>query len=324
MKAVVVTGPTATGKTRLGVSLARRFDGEIISADSRQVYTGMDIGTGKDLADFGQGRDAVPYHLIDIVSPLEEYNARRFLRDAASALQSISARGKLPVIVGGTVLYIQAFIEGYDLPGGEPDPVFRAALKDVPTAELIERLRRVSPTIFDRTDKTQRQRVIRALEIAESASAGASGRPDESAPPDLDVLVLAPYYHRQVVHQRIERRLRERLQEGLLDEVQRLHAAGVSWEKMDYFGLEYRYAARHLQGSLSEEEFFTELFTHIRRFCKSQDIWFRKMERGGRVIHWLPEGNLEKAVELTRLFLADAPLPPPELKISDIYYGPKS
>lgn len=324
MKAVIVTGPTATGKTRLGVSLARRFNGEIISADSRQVYAGMDIGTGKDLADFGQGHDAVPYHLIDIASPLEEYNLNRFLRDAGTALRSIASQGKLPVIVGGTVLYIQALIEGYDLPGGEPDPALRAALNDVPTTELIQRLRNTSPAVFERTDKTQRKRVIRALEIAESAATDTSVKPHAPALPDLDVLVLAPYYHRQTVHQRIERRLRERLQEGMLDEIRRLHEAGVSWEKMEYFGLEYRYAARHLQGLLSEEELFTELFTHIRRFCKSQDIWFRKMERGGRVIHWLPEGNLEQAAELTRLFLADAPLPPPELKLSDIYYGPKS
>jgi tRNA dimethylallyltransferase len=321
MKAIVVTGPTATGKTRLAIQLARRFKGEIISADSRQVYRGMDIGTGKDLAEYGTGKDAVPHHLIDIVSPLDEYNLSRFLADASRALREIVALHHLPFIVGGTPLYVHALLRSYDLPGGAPDPEFRASVAGLPTHELVQRLAQRSPSVYRRTDITQRKRVIRALEIANNRSISAG---DLAAVPKLDALILAPYYTRQEVHRRIEQRLRARLKGGMLDEVRRLHAQGVSWDKMEYFGLEYRYAARHLRGELDEEEFFIKLFTQIRRFCKSQDAWFRKMEREGHLIHWLPGSDSAMASDLVARFLGNQPLQAPVLRISDILYGPKS
>lgn len=316
MKLLVVTGPTATGKTHLGVALARLFNGEIVGADSRQVYRGMDLGTGKDLAEFGD----VPHHLIDIVDPRHEYNLHSFLRDAAGALADIASRRRLPVVVGGSPLYVQALLENYELPGGAPDPAFRAGLADLSTDELLARLLAEAPGLYARTDKTQRQRVIRALEIAHCAPSDGGVSPL----PELDALVLAPYYPRKTVHERIRLRLEQRLQAGLLEEVQRLHDNGLSWERLEFFGLEYRDAARHLQGNLDADAFFTALFTHIRRFCKAQDVWFRKMERQGTVIHWLPEGDPGEAEKLVALFLRDDPLPPPRIRISEIHYGPTS
>lgn len=317
MDVVVVTGPTATGKTRLAVALARHFNGEIISADSRQVYRGMDIGTGKDLDEYGH----VPYHLIDIVSPREEYNLKHFLVDAAAALKDIRNRGRLAFVVGGSPLYVHALITDYELPGGGHDAAFRSTLSSIPTAELASRLAERHPQVCRRTDLSQRKRIVRALEIAESGNTTDIHR--HRLPP-LRTLILAPYYTRQEVHRRIETRLRERLRQGLLEEVRRLHDEGVSWKRLDDLGLEYRYAARHLLGSIDKRQFFAKLFTQIRRFCKSQDIWFRKMEREGQVIHWLPQGDLETARGLVHRFLAGGSMPRPTIRISEILYGPRS
>ncbi|MGE4563683.1 MAG: tRNA (adenosine(37)-N6)-dimethylallyltransferase, partial [Victivallaceae bacterium] len=202
-KVVAVTGPTATGKTALAVDLARQFNGEIVSVDSRQVYTGMDLGTGKDLAEYGE----IPYHLIDLAAPGdEEYHLARFVHDAYLAMAGIIARGRLPILCGGTALYLDALLKGYRLPGGE-----------APKTET--RLRR------DRT-------------LA----------PSFEPPFELDALVLGVYYPRGEVRRRIELRLDARLAAGMIDEVVRLHAGGVSYEKLEYFGLEYREIARYLRG----------------------------------------------------------------------------
>jgi len=308
------------GKTRLGVSLARRFKGEIVSADSRQVYRGLDIGTGKDLDEYGAGAERIPCHLIDIVDPTEEYNLFRFLADAPQAINDIAARGKLPIAVGGTPLYLNALLDGYAMEGGAPDPNLRRELEGLATPDLCEMLEREAPDVFARTDLTQRRRVVRALEIARSRQ----GAPPCPPAAPLDPLLIAPYYPRQEVHRRIAQRLDSRLRDGLVEEVRALHDRGLSWERLEFLGLEYRCVAQHLQHRMGLAEMCEKLRARIRRFGKSQDVWFRKMEREGKVIHWLPRGDLGKAVRLVEQFLAGTPLPPPEITLKDTLYGPRS
>lgn len=295
LRCLVITGVTASGKTRLAVELARKFQGEIISADSRQVYRGLDLGTGKDREEYGIGTEAVPVHLLDIVEPGEEFHLFRFLEEARAALLEVSCRGKLPIIAGGSPLYVQALLNGYDLSGGAPDAQMRQHLEQLPLPELIEMLRKeASPALFSRTDLTQARRVVRALEIART------GELCEPSAALQDPLILAPKYPRPVCHQRIETRLDERLKRGLVQEVEQLHAKGLSWEKLDWLGLEYRYVARFLKGELSWTDMRQNLLVQIRHFCRRQDIWFRKMEREGKVFHWLPEGDPLLAEQLTR------------------------
>ncbi|MBQ6473682.1 MAG: tRNA (adenosine(37)-N6)-dimethylallyltransferase MiaA [Victivallales bacterium] len=315
-RCLVVTGPTATGKTRLAVALARRFDGEIVSADSRQVFRGMDIGTGKDMTEYTTGGIPVPCHLLDVADPNEDFHLFAYLKLAQEAVAGICSRNRLPILCGGTPLYLKALLDGYDQDGGAPSPELRAELEGRPLPELVEMLRNEAPPeLFARTDLTQVRRVIRGIELARSAKV-INGEPLLREP-----LILAPWYSRQTVRQRIEERLDARLKEGLLDEVRRLHGQGVSWERMEWLGLEYRFAARHLTGALTYQEMRDTLLAHIRQFCKRQDGWFRKLERDGHPIHWLPDGDLDKAIALVTLWLARQPLPPPELRMDDIRYG---
>ncbi len=300
LRCLVITGVTASGKTRLAVQLARKFGGEIISADSRQVYRGLDLGTGKDREEYGSGDQAVPVHLLDLVEPGKDFHLFRFLDTARVALLDIASRNKLPIIAGGSPLYLQALLNGYDLVGGAPDPQIRLSLGKMPLEELIDMLRKeASPALFARTDLTQSRRVIRALEIARTGESGFPGEPLHNP------LILAPKFPRPVCHLRIERRLDERLSQGLVQEVEHLHNNGLSWEKLEWLGLEYRYVARFLKGELNWQEMRWNLLVQIRQFCRRQDIWFRKMEREGKVIHWLPEGDPLLAEQLTRDWLKE-------------------
>lgn len=319
---VVVIGPTATGKTRLAVALARRFSGEIISADSRQIYRGLDIGTGKDLAEYSSGGPRVPVHLIDVVDPGEEYHLFRFVADARDAIAEIRSRGRLPIVAGGTILYVKALLDDYALEGGGRDPALRAELDQYSDEDLLALLREEAPELYARVDRTQRRRLIRAVEIARTQNDAGKGNDLQSV--KLNPLLLAPYYPRRDVHQRIDKRLDQRLAQGMIAEVQQLHEEGVSWEKLEWFGLEYRYISRYLRGQLTREEMRQTLAARIRRFCRSQDVWFRKLEREGHVIHWIPGGEPHRAVDLVDRFLRGKPLPDPDFQLKDIRYGPRS
>jgi tRNA dimethylallyltransferase len=190
IRCLVVLGPTATGKTRLAVELARRFRGEIVSADSRQVYRGLDLGTGKDLEDYGTGMEMVPHHLIDVCDPGEAYHLFRYLENARDAIREIAGRGSLPIVAGGTALYVNALLDEYELSGGAPDPALREELAALTDDELLERLRTDAPDLYDRTDKTQRKRIVRAIEIAHTRADA-----DEIPSLKLDPLLLAPTTH---------------------------------------------------------------------------------------------------------------------------------
>ena len=275
---LVILGPTASGKTLLGVELARHLGGEIISADSRQVYRGMDIGSGKDLAEYGE----VPYHLIDILEPGTEFNLFRFQRLFLEAFAEIGGRGRLPVMVGGTGMYLESVLRRYRLVEVPEDPALRRELAEFPLDVLTERLRAASPRLHNTTDLLEWDRLVRAIEIAEYESC------HEPEPmPEIRPLIFGVRWERAVLRERITKRLRERLDGGLVEEVGRLHDDGVPWERLDAFGLEYRYVAKYLRRELNRNDMFQKLNSAIHDFAKRQDTWFRRMERNGTTIHWL-------------------------------------
>lgn len=280
---ITILGPTATGKTALATEVAFRLDGEVISADSRQVFRGMDIGTGKDLADYYVHNTDIPYHLIDICQPDEEYNAYRFMGDFTNAFNGIVARNRTPIMCGGTGMYLDAVIRGYQLPDAPIDHEFRKSLEPYSDEELTERLASYI-TLHNHTDTETRERLLRALEIAEY------GREHPDAyrrVPEMQHLVYGIMFPRDIIIERIGMRLRQRLDEGMVDEVKALIDNGTAPERLMRFGLEYRHCTRFILGQCTEEELFRDLYTDIRRFAKRQMTWLRRMERNGVNIHWI-------------------------------------
>ncbi len=293
LKLMVILGATAGGKTSLAVAAARLYDGEIISADSRQVYRGMDLGTGKDLHEYGD----VPYHLIDIIEAGGEYNLYRFQQDAYAAANDILQRGHLPIVCGGTAMYLDAVLRGYRLVEVPEDLQLRAELAGKSDEQLRQRLLGLKPRQHNQTDLLDRGRLVRAIEIALGEQ-----RADRALPPlpELDTLVFGLRWERPVLRQRIARRLDERLEAGMIDEVAQLHRSGVAWEQLEFYGLEYRLIAQHLQGQLSRNEMVQKLCSAIGNFVKRQETFFRKMEKQGVVIYWL-EGAGDPLAELRRI-----------------------
>ncbi|WP_220720197.1 tRNA (adenosine(37)-N6)-dimethylallyltransferase MiaA [Agarivorans litoreus] len=291
---IVVLGPTASGKTHLGVELARRYNGEVLSADSRQVYKGLDIGSGKDLDEYQE----IPYHLIDIVEPDTEYSVFHFQRDFFAAYQQIKQANKLPIMVGGTGLYIDAVTQNYQLHEVPVNKALRDQLAELSLSELQQRLLALKPEQHNSTDLTVRPRLVRAIEIAESDKV----IEPQSTPkhPKINPLYMGIRWERSVLRKRITLRLKQRLEEGLIEEVQNLHRDGVSYSKLEFYGLEYRLVAQYLQEQLSYNDMFQKLNSQIHQFAKRQDTWFRKMERRGDTIHWLdPQQSLvEQAAKL--------------------------
>ncbi len=291
---LVILGATAGGKTSLAVQAARQLGGEIISADSRQVYCGMDLGTGKDLAEYGD----IPYHLIDIAEPGSEYNVFTFQRDCFAAIEEIRQRGSLPIICGGTGMYLDAVLRGYRLVEVPKNPKLRQEFALLTDVQLRERLTLLKPQQHNRTDLDDRQRLIRALEIA----VGEEAPGDQLPLPQINPLVFGLRWPREILRQRIALRLQQRFDEGMIAEVQGLYDRGVPWEKLEFYGLEYRLIAQHLQGQLNYNDMVQKLRSAICQFAKRQETFFRRMEKKGVKIHWL-EGQGDAIGEMCQFLV---------------------
>ncbi len=290
---IVVLGPTASGKTALGVRLSHALGGEVISADSRQVYRGLDVGSGKDLQEYVVEGSPVPYHLIDVVGLGREFNVFEYQRLFFETFEPLIERGVVPVVVGGTGLYLEAVLKGYRMVEAPVDAELREELSTLSEEELEARLRSLKTRVHNVTDLGDRERTMRAIEIAEYSS----GREPEPAP-DLRPLILGTRWERAALHGRIAARLKERLNAGLIEEVEGLLATGVGVERLRSLGLEYRFVTDYLEGAIkNRNDLFQKLNVAIRNFAKRQETWFRRMERNGAEIHWIAEANLEQALE---------------------------
>jgi tRNA dimethylallyltransferase len=290
---ITILGPTAVGKTKLAAILANQFNGEIISADSRQIYKGMDIGTGKDLKDYVVDGINVHYHLIDIVEPSDEYNLFRFIYDFTNAFQSIVYQEKIPFLVGGTGLYIDAIIKNYSLNNSPIDLDYHEYLEKFTLEELQRKLLDLNPKLHNTTDLLSKERVIRAIEITVNWSKKISR-------PHINSLVLGIKLDRKEIKERITKRLRQRLNSGMINEIKILLETGISYDKLNFFGLEYRYVGMYLQGKLNYNDMFQKLNSAIHNFAKRQSTWFRKMEKDGVIIHWIEGTDFDKACQIIR------------------------
>ena len=296
---LTILGPTATGKTQLAVQLAHKLNGEIISADSRQVYRGMDIGTGKDLGEYKLNGKSIPYHLIDIVDPVEEYNVAQFQKDFQKVSMDIRKLEKLPILCGGTGFYVKAVLLDFQLSKTEPNKQLRQKLENWKLEDLINELETISPGASANTLVDTKRRVIRAIEVAKNRRQETGDRDNEIQNPKSKIqnpIVLGVNYPREVIRERITARLHERLNNGMIEEVELLLKNGVTHEKLNSFGLEYRFISHYLQGQLSRDEMAEKLNTAIHQFAKKQMTFFRNMEKNGIKIHWIPEGDFETAL----------------------------
>lgn len=296
---ITILGPTACGKTSFAANLAYHLDAEIISADSRQVYRRMDIGTGKDLSEYTVQGKQIPYHLIDIVEPGYKYNVYEYQRDFLTAYEAIRSRGKRIILCGGTGLYLESILRGYRLSTVPQNLALRQALESKSLAELTTILRSYK-ALHNTTDVDSAQRAIRAIEIEEHYRQHTGA---ERPFPTLHCLTLGLSIEREARRKRITKRLKQRLSAGMIEEVQALLASGVSPEDLIYYGLEYKYVTQHLQGRISKEELFHVLEIAIHQFAKRQMTWFRGMERRGITIHWFPTpDHFLTAAETEQLF----------------------
>ena len=281
---LVITGPTTSGKTSRAVDVAKKIDGEIISADSRQIYRGMDIGTGKDLIEY----ENIPYHLIDICRAGYKYNLYEYLRDFKHSYDNISQRGKFPILCGGTGLYVESVLNGLQLPEVPENKDLRDSLKDKSLKELTSILSSMK-TLHNVTDVDSCKRAIRAIEIQTYYQEHPELSINISPKPIEDAVIVAIDIDRENRRSRISHRLRSRLEEGMIDEVKRLIDSGVSPDDLIYYGLEYKFVTKYILGELTYESMYSELEIAIHQFAKRQMTWFRGMEkRRGFKINWLP------------------------------------
>lgn len=287
-KMITILGPTASGKTSLAAALAARIDAEIISADSRQVYRGMTIGTGKDLDDYRQGDRLIPYHLIDICEPGTKYNLFQYQQDFHLIYNNIVARGVRPILCGGTGLYIESVLKGYALSPVPQNQALRDELADKSLAELTEMLedlkRRNHSVMHNRTDVDTAQRAIRAIEIE---TYNLEHPTDNRTLPPIDSVIIGVDINREERRRKITQRLKQRLEEGMVDEIRQLLDRGIAPEDLIYYGLEYKFVTEYVIGKTNYEEMFRQLEIAIHQFAKRQMTWFRGMERRGFTIHWI-------------------------------------
>ena len=285
---ITILGPTASGKTDLATHLAARLNAEIISADSRQVYRGMDIGTGKDLADYMVDGHVVPYHLIDICEPGTKYNLFRYQQDLLDCYEDIRSRGALPILCGGTGLYIEAVLKGYSLSPVPQNPELRAKLEEKSLEELTHLLADLKEknhsVMHNKTDVDSCQRAIRAIEIE---TYNLTKSTEERLCPSIDSLIIGVNIDREERRRKITKRLKERLKAGMIDEVDGLLKRGIPADDLIYYGLEYKFVTEYIIGKLTYEEMFRQLEIAIHQFAKRQMTWFRGMERRGFTIHWI-------------------------------------
>jgi len=315
IKMPVILGPTACGKTAVAARLAYELNGEVISADSRQVYKGMDLGSGKDLADYIVKGLLVPYHLIDIAEPSSEYNIFEYQRDFNKAYEDIVQRGKLPVLCGGSGMYLEAVLKGYSLPEAPSDPGFAERMQSMDEETLLQELSKLKK-LHSTTDTVDRSRMLRALEIemkrrdikgSNSEIAKSEKRNDEITGwrnseiyTSLQYIIFGVNPGRDIVRQRITSRLQSRLSGGMIEEVRHLLDQGVPATRLKAYGLEYKYLTLLLEGALSYDEMFRLLNTAIHQFAKRQMTWFRRMERQGMKIHWI-EGEMPSGEKVKKI-----------------------
>lgn len=290
---ITILGPTASGKTGVGVKLAAEIDAEIISADSRQVYRRMDLGTGKDLEDYCINGKNIPYHLIDITEPGTKYNVYEYQKDFLQAYNDIRSRGKKVIVCGGTGLYLESVLRSYRLSPVPQNPELRENLSGKSLEELTHILSQYK-TLHNTTDVDSAQRAIRAIEIAEYYK----HTPIDDRPfPTLNSYVIGIDVDRETRRQRISARLKQRLDNGMVDEVKRLLAEGIPADDLIYYGLEYKFLTLYAIGEMSYEEMFRQLEIAIHQFAKRQMTWFRGMERRGIEIHWMKPEDVSAAIE---------------------------
>ena len=298
-KLITILGPTASGKTTFAAHLASRLDGEIISADSRQIYRGMDIGTGKDLIDYTVGNKHIPYHLIDIREAGDKYTLFNYQHDFHKVYNEILSRDKTPILCGGTGLYIESVLKGYHLPDVPENPELRKSLEPKSLGELAQILS-LYKTLHNTTDTDTKKRAIRAIEIADFQSKHSASKLDY---PSIESVVIGIDIDRESRRQKISSRLKKRLDEGMIEEVKSLLDKGVSSDDLIYYGLEYKFVTLYVIGEISYEEMFSQLEIAIHQFAKRQMTWFRGMEKRGFTIHWLDfslpmNEKIDKALEI--------------------------
>ena len=304
---VVILGPTAVGKTGVGVGVADYYNGQIISADSRQVYKGLDIGSGKDLDEYilDKGKSTerkIPYHLIDNADVKDEYNVFNYQKDFYKVFSELQSKNILPVIVGGTGMYLDSIVRGYDLVEVPTNQELRKTLagkNEIELTQILSELKqKAGSKLHNSTDITERHRLLRAIEIEVFMQEKKSNpqlneyrnSQDEKMPnrPEIKPIIIGTTFERNILRENVTRRLKQRLQEGMIDEVKTIHDSGISWERLERLGLEYRFVSEFLQGKiLTEQELFEKLNTAIHQFVKRQETWFRGMERKGVNIFWL-------------------------------------
>jgi tRNA dimethylallyltransferase len=297
-KLIVILGPTASGKTKLAVDLARLFDGEIVSADSRQVYRGMDIGTGKDLQEYGD----VKYHLIDVADPRDQFSAADFKRQADRAIEEIASRGKVPMLVGGSGLYLQAVVDNFSMEdNGGADERLRAELEGKSTLELFAMLRKNNQFFADalnNSDKNNKRRLVRYVELSLSSKTKTATKLE----PKYSSLVLGLMPDKELMEGKIKKRLIERLEkEEMVNEVEGLRRQGLTDKRLKDFGLEYKFITEYLEEKYGYDEMVERLFIAIRQFAKRQITWFKRWEKQGKLINWIT--SQAEARELIEKFL---------------------